>query len=164
MFTIQETQAMDYLLKWLLDQDRFPLADKNLKLVIDVQGTYWYGDFVNYSDGHVKQLFIDDSGDVENTWLYASTSHPTIVLQKIRHAFHEQSTGYAFGNPFLKVTELPLLFDTLGKLVKLAKIEQDDSPIYPYLLNAKSLDGRLELPFIHLGNEMLRVVSIIELQ
>jgi len=47
-------------------------------------------------------------------------------------------------------------------LIMLADIQPDDSPIYPYLLNAKSLDGRLELPFINIGSEKVKVISLIE--
>ncbi|GEN83591.1 hypothetical protein SLU01_19030 [Sporosarcina luteola] len=163
MLKVQELQAMDYLLKWLLDQDRFPYNDKMLKLVIELNGTYWYGDFITYSNGVVKQPFIDNAGDVEPVHLYATSQNATSVLKKIRDTFQLEASRYSWTNPFTKIDDLSLLFNTLVKLVKMAEIEQDDSPIYPCLLNAKSLEGRLELPFINLDNETIKVVSIIEL-
>ncbi len=164
MFTIQEMQAMDYLLKWLLKQDRFPFVDKNLKLVINVHGTNWTGDFINYSKGDVQQFYIDDAGDVENCWLYSTGSNATAVFHKIRETYNMQMSNLPYGNPFAKINNLSLLFNTLTKLVRLAEIEKDDSPVYPYLLNAKSLDGKLELPFINLDGETIAVVSIVELK
>lgn len=163
MITIQEAQAMDYLLKWMLSHERFPLVDKNLKLVIDLNRSHWYGDFVNYESGHTRQLFIDDSGSVENTWLYSTGSNATSILHKIKMQYSEEVKRFNWGNPFLQMSDLPLLFNTLTKLVKLAGIQQDDSPIYPYLLNAKSLDGKQSLPFLNLDGDTIKVVSIIEL-
>lgn len=163
MFTIQETQAMDYLLKWMLSTERFPLAEKNLKLVIDVHGSLWHGDFVNYELGHTRQWSFGDAGDLENTWLYSNGSSTISILHKIKKQYSDEVNRFQWGNPFLKMSDLPLLFNTLTKLVKMADIQQDDSPFYPYLLNAKSLDGKHCLPFLNLDGETIKIITIIEL-
>lgn len=163
MYTVQQLQAADYLLKKLIDGDLSPFSDINIKFVIDLNGTFWIGDFIQYKDGAPIQFFIHDDGDVEYTRFYSDGTNATTIFKKIMDTYRfETRKGEFYTNPFRNINTLELLFNTLLKLVNLAVIQVEDSPIYPYLLNAKSLDGKLELPFINLENQSINVVSLIE--
>lgn len=160
MYTVQQVQAADFLLKKLLIGDISPFSDLNLKFVINLNGTYWIGDFIQFKNDAPVQFFIEDDGDVEYMRFYADG---TAIFKKMMDTYRKETYRGAFYiNPFKKINTLDLLFNTLFKLVDLADIQVDDSPIYPYLLNAKSLDGKLELPFINLTDQKIQVVSLIE--
>lgn len=163
MYIVQQIQAADYLLKRLLDGDISPFSDANIKFVINLNGTYWIGDFIPFKDGAPTQYFIEDDGDVNYTRFYSEGSNATTIFKKVMDTYRIQtSVNEFYTNPFKRINTLDLLFNTILKLVNLADIQAEDSPIYPYLLNAKSLDGKLELPFINLENQSINVVSLIE--
>lgn len=163
MYTIQQLQAADFILKKILKNNDFPFKESELKLVIELNGTYWYGDFLNIKDRSPIQYFIEDDGGVDYTRLYAEGNNATLIFKKIQDTYSKEAIRPNFyTNPFRKITTIDLLFNTIFKLIKLADIQPDDSPIYPYLLNAKSLDGRLELPFINIDSEKVKVISLIE--
>ncbi len=161
MYTIQQLQAADFILKKTLNNNYLPSNDSELKIVIELEGSYWYGDFVKIKDGVVVHNFIDDDGDVDYTRLDAEGNNAIAIFKKIQDTYFKEASQYK-NDPFSKITTLDLLFNTIFKLIQLTDIQPDDSPIYPYLLNAKSLDGRLELPFINIGNEKVKVISLIE--
>lgn len=163
MYTIQQLQAADFLLKKLLLDDTMPIYDKNLKFVINLNNNYWYGDFVPFKDRSPAQLFICDDGDVELDYFSATGSNAIKVFKKIWDTYMTQiSVGGFLTNPFTKIHTYDLLFNTILKLVDFSEIEIDDSPMYPYLLNAQSIDSKLTLPFINIGNEEVKLVSLIE--
>lgn len=164
MYSVQQLQAIDYLLKRMLRTHQFPFYEKNLKFVIEINGTHWYGDFIELSGSDVKQLFIDDGGDVDHAYLYATTDNATSALKKVWDSYTTQVGRLPYGNPFRRITDLPLLFNSLVHILDLAEVGIDDSPIYPYLLNAKSLDESMELPFLNIGPESVKLVSLIEVQ
>ncbi|WP_342541236.1 hypothetical protein MHI39_10960 [Heyndrickxia sp. FSL K6-6286] len=65
MYTVQQMQALDYLLKRILLESNYPFYGKNLKLVISYNNKLWYGDFVQMDGVFAYQYFIDDIGDIE---------------------------------------------------------------------------------------------------
>lgn len=161
MLTIYELQAADYFIKKFLNDKDFPFHNKDLKFVIEVNNQFWYGDFVNFNSGTIEQRFIDNGGEVELMRFSSDSQSATSLLKKVRDTYaHEVEK--TFYNPFRQIDELPILFETIFKLITLADIQPEDSPIRPHLLNAKSLDGKLELPFINLENQPIIVVSLIE--
>ncbi|KOS60877.1 hypothetical protein FJQ98_20620 [Lysinibacillus agricola] len=163
MYTIQQLQAADFLLKRLSNSDFFSFYNRKLKLVIELNGSYWYGDFVNFKDNYPIQFFIEGDGDVDYTRFYSDGINATIIFKKIIETYNAQTNkGTFYTNPFKKISTLDLLFKTIFELVDLADIKVDESPIYPYLLNARTLDGKLKLPFINLENQQINVVSFID--
>lgn len=163
MYTVQQVQAADFLLKKLINDGISPFSDRNLKFVVNLNGTYWIGDFIHFKNNAPLQYFIEDDGDVEYMRFSFDGSNATSIFKKIIDTYRKETyRGAFFINPLKKINTLDLFFNTLFKLVDLADIQIDDSPIYPYLLNAKSLDGKLELPFIDLTNQEIKVVSLIE--
>lgn len=65
-------------------------------------------------------------------------------------------------NLFKKINDPTMLFNSLLRILNYADINDEFSPFYPYLLNAKTLKGSLELPLINLEDTDIELVSIIE--
>ncbi|MEC1744157.1 hypothetical protein [Schinkia azotoformans] len=167
MYSIQQLQALDYLLKRITNESSFALYQKNLKLVVEINNSLWYGDFVQTKDSYATQLFIDDVGDIEYDSFSATGSNAAFILKKIWDSFYKMATkdnSRFWINPFQKITDLPLLFETLTKVLNSTEMDEDRSPFHPYLLNAKSLDGNIQLPFINLTGEQIKLKSIIEIE
>lgn len=164
MFTIEQLQALDYLLKRLINNRSCRLYGTNLKLVIDVNGTLWYGDFIQMKENSVYQAFIADDGDITVDKFYASGSNAATLLKCIWDSYttHADRRDEFWSNPFEEIAYLPHFFETLVKILRFASIPDNCSPFYPYLLNAKSVNGKMELPFINLEGEKIKLISIIK--
>lgn len=162
MYTIQQLQAADYLLKMIMKDDLSPLKEKSLKLVIELNGDYWYGDFINFQNNYPIQYFIDNFGNVEYDRFYFSGDNATKIFRKTMETYYHETRKSLYTNPFSEIHTLDLLFHTIFNLINIADIQPDDSPIYPYLLNAKSIDNKNSLSFINLENQKVNVISIIE--
>ncbi|MBE1554770.1 hypothetical protein [Sporosarcina limicola] len=163
MYSIQQLQAADYLVKKITNLPISQFVNKDLKFVIEFNGILWYGDFLHYSERAVKHFYIDKNGAIEYRFLYTEGNDATPLLVKANSAFYESiPKGDWATNPYQYIDTLDLLFNSLLKIIDNIDIQVDDSPIYPYLLNARSLDGKLELPFINIGNEKVKIVSLIE--
>ena len=65
MYTVQQLQAFDYLLKRITRNSNSPLHGKELKLIVELNASLWYGDFLPTDNGRLVQKFVDKDGDVE---------------------------------------------------------------------------------------------------
>jgi len=165
MYSVEQLQAVDYLLKKITRVRRYPFYEKNLKLVVMINDSFWYGDFVQFDDSQAYQMYIDDDGDVEKNTLYATGGNASVVLKQIWDVYIDVVEGVASSsNPFKNINTLPLFFETLLKLLDRTEIVEGSSPFHPYLLNANSLDGRMTLPFINLEGGTIKIVSLIEIK
>lgn len=165
MYSVQQLQALDYLLKRLVNDSSFAIHKKNLKLVIAVNNSLWHGDFIQMDSVYVKQLSIDDSGDIEYDRFSATSSNAITLLKNIWDTFVSKTTSTShWSNPFRRIDNLPLLFEILLKILNDTDIPDDPSPFHPYLLNAKSLDDNISLPFMNLQGEQIKLISIIEVE
>lgn len=166
MYTIEQMQAADFLLKRLSENNRLAIHGKKIKFVIQANGVIWYGDFVSVTENLIMsksfpvQTFINDFGGLNSEIMYFHGDNATSVFKKVWDKYKSECLlKEYFENPFNEMKSLDLLFNTV---MKLADIKAEDSPIYPYLLNAQSLDGQYKLPFINLENQPFNVISLIE--
>jgi len=159
-------QALDYLLKRISNDMTTTLHGRNLKLVISFNNSLWYGDFVQMKGNHVAQSYIDDSGEPEISTFGTDGSNAVTLLKLIMDSYFtyaKNERNMFWVNPFKLMNDLPLIFETLQKILIFAQIpEENISPFHPYLLNAKSIDGTIELPFINLEGESVKLISIID--
>lgn len=163
MYSVPQLQALDFLLKRLLHQGDYSFSKKKLKFVISLDQKYWTGDFLTLDKIAVVQEFITDFHSVVIDKYYAVGNNCIPLLANIWKQYTDVSKSHAYReDPFASIDELPLLFDTLLKLLERADIKPDQSPFFPYLLNARALDGSLELPFLHIGDRKVDLVSLIE--
>lgn len=170
MYSVQEAQAIDYLLKSIVLERASVLHNKNLKLVVDLNGILWYGDFVKvYRDddsvtvdkNFVCQSDIDDAGHMEMKYdsMSSDDAHPFFgAVWKLYSGDIAQHRRTRLQN-----TDLSFLFHYLTNIVTNLVLPTKSSPLFPHFLHATSLDGKLRLPFIHLteGNR-IKVISITE--
>ncbi len=155
MYTIQQLQAADYFLKSILGEKSD--INRNLKFIIELNNTLWYGDFVNFQNDSVVQCELINKDPCSVTY---STKNTTFI-EKLWTAYNANPINVT---PLINPKYLELLFTKILEIIEKSNIQPDDSPIYPYLLNAKSLDGRWELPFIDLRNEKVKVISLMEIK
>lgn len=161
MYSIQELQGFDYLLKKISNTDSFALFGKELKLVIEINNSFWYGDFIQMNDYRFYHEYIDGVGDVVKSHLHSSESP---LIKKSWETFVKESQPkHFFVNPFKRLDSLPLVFNTLAKIIKNTNINEEDSELFPFLLNANSIDGTSSLPFIDLSEKEFKLVSIIDI-
>ncbi|OMD34803.1 hypothetical protein [Paenibacillus odorifer] len=167
MYSVEQLQACDFILKRIINDGKYPFFQKDLKLVVEINGVLWSGDFINFDGRRITQSIIDEDGElsqkhysvpgnnelplVNKTWSY----YANIVNPTNPHPF--------WINPFTRINSLPLLFDKLIMILNTTKEDEMKSPLFPYLLNANTLDNKLTLSFMNLSNERLNLVSIIEL-
>ncbi|KLR75301.1 hypothetical protein ABH20_01010 [Geobacillus sp. T6] len=159
MYSVQQLQALDCLLK--------KVVGDHFKLVIELNGQYWYGDFVRLDGNALYQHFIDGIGAIEKHTFYIDSPNAPNMVKKIWQSYLaaiEPFRRHPFGsNPFERLRDLSLLFETLVNILAKADIADEDSPLSPCLFNARSLNGDGSLPFIYLGNEKLKLVSLIRI-
>lgn len=110
----------------------------------------------------MEQYFFENC-EIDYDRYHADGSNAIYAFKKIHDAYTIETRSARRRAPLFVIDNLDLLFNTIFKLVELADIQPDDSPIRPYLLKAKSLDGNLELPFINLENRPIHVVSLIDI-
>ncbi|MGG0794560.1 hypothetical protein ABE137_11205 [Brevibacillus laterosporus] len=166
MYSLPQLQALDYLLKKITTNDSYPLYQKELKFVIEFNNSLWYGDFVQMEGNSVIQETLDDNNEIDIS-RFTPSSNSNIFLRKIWQSYISEvasQSQYIKLDPFKSMKSLPLLFDSLIKLLYKANIFEEKSPLFPYLLNATSLDHKVSLPFINLENETIKLISIIEIK
>lgn len=163
MYSITELQVLDYLLKRITNLNDLPLFEKDLKLVIELNSSYWYGDFIQMESRQPFQKQIDSGGDLGKKYFYLDNLRDNAPIAKTWKIFAEYAElNNFFSNPFLRIDDLPLLLIELLKLLDQADVKNETSKLYPYFLNANCLENEMYFPFIHLGNEKYKIVSIIE--
>jgi len=165
MYSKEQLHAVDFLLKKITNNSNLALSKMDLKFVIDINGTLWYGDLIQFKDGVPSRLFIDDSGDIEEDRFYATGSNRAAVFSEIWDTFireSEQDRNSFWSNPFRNMADLSLFFESLMKILSLTEIPEDCSPFFPYLLNAHSVDGKIKLPFLDYSNSEVNIVSLID--
>ncbi|MEV2910267.1 hypothetical protein ABNF65_16950 [Paenibacillus larvae] len=166
MYAIHELQGLDYLLKTITKEQSYALYQRNLKLVVELNNSYWYGDFVEMENEFVKQLYIDHLGDVDIEYQHP-IKYGTTLLKKVFETFRttlEEMPKSQFDyNPFHNLDNLPLLFETIVKVLNKANITDVSTSLRPYMLNAHKIDSKQSLPFINLKDERINLVSIIDI-
>lgn len=158
MYTVQQMQALDYLLKRILLESNSHFYGKNLKLVISYNNKLWYGDFVQMDGVFAYQYYIDDIGDIEKHRFSPNNDNSTLF----KSIWDSYKGTISKNNPFIKIDDPTMFFNLLLRILNYADINDAISPFYPYLLNAKTLKGSLELPLINLEDTDIELVSIIE--
>ncbi|KMY49610.1 hypothetical protein [Peribacillus loiseleuriae] len=159
MYTVQQLQALEYLLKRISANNKFNFYRRELKLVIEYKGTLYTGDFLQMSSSFAYQNYIDDEGEVDQVRF--SPDRGSKILNDIWQIYLRE-VNRLFYNPFKHINDIPLLFNTLVKILETAEIDDESSPFYPYLLNARSIDNTINLPLINLDGEKIKLVSIID--
>ncbi|SHG82563.1 hypothetical protein [Virgibacillus chiguensis] len=161
MQSIIQFQALDFLLKRIANQPNFEMYDKNLKLVVEINGTIWAGDFVNFNSCPY-QLYVDSIGQVDEEYFYSDEDPSTSFVTKTWKEFLNHFKSDFSGLYLARVDDLSLLFKELKSFIESLDFEGYETPINPYLLNAKSLNENIELPFLNIENTEVKLISLIE--
>ena len=153
--SVAKLQAFDFLLKDLLSQHNHPFFEKPYKLLVEINGQYWHGDFINFKkpEGNIVYDYIANGKNVQRTL----TEGNTVLISKIKQALFARWDGGRLDS--LKTPEA--VFDFITSILEGIEFEEKDSPLPRRLLNAVSESGT-SYPFLELDGENYSLVSLIE--
>lgn len=158
MYSIKQLQGMDYLLKKMTRTNSFKVFQKDIKMVVKIDGELWYGDFLNYGSHYVMQHYIDDFGGEE--YKNYDPSNEEDVLKPTWNKYSD--SAHFFHNPFQRTDNLSLIYYHLTMLIESIPYDNFETPFYPYLFNATLVkDKIIQLPFIKIS-DYIPVISLIE--
>ena len=157
LFTPQQLQALDFLLKMISEQLK---AGCDLKPVVEFGGQLWHGDFVKVESTYIKQIYIDRHGDLE-----AASYHVDRIddFKAITSSWKQYRKDLLRFIKLANAENTAYLHNDLVKLIISCTTGEETSVLHPYLYNAKSIDGKTSLPFIDLTGERIRLVSIVRI-
>jgi len=157
MYTIPQLQALDFLLKIISaepDSDEF-------KPVIESSGILWQGDFVMSDRTYLKQPYIDVLGDLEVRTTSAGEHGHHDAIAKVWEYYYQKPNRLI---KLAKANNPAYLHHGLLEVLNAVTTGEEASDLHPYLFNAKSLDGKMEVPFLDLSDEKIKLVSILRLK
>lgn len=154
LYSVEQLQAVDYLLKRTKSS-----RQKDLKLVIEHNNTFWYGDFVQLKGTRLQQDLIEYDG-VDNQHSHDLSNIP--LVYSLFKSYIDYRDQPFCRSPLENPTKLSTTYIFINNLLKGIDSKRSDNPLYPFLLDARTLDGKCQLPFLNLEGQKLNFVSIIE--
>jgi hypothetical protein len=164
MYTVQQIQAADYLLKRLRYQlgNDSEILSKNFQFVINAYNNLWSGDFVYIERTDIVYESLQADGYVDKSYLYSNDQNWHLIRKSMDSLNKFLPKGSFYRNPFQSIKSPDQLHKIIFEIVENAEIVSSDSPLPPYLFNPVPLNSAVAMPFIFLGNEKYQVVSIVE--
>jgi len=156
---IEQLQALDCLLHIISSKEGYSMSGKNIQAVIKLENQFWTGKFLIQDRAIITQT--DMYGDQREESAYnieqfnSLFQHLTGYSKKLENRFHD--------NPLKTSDSLHLQYLILTSI--LSKTGDPSSfPLHRVMYNAKSLDGKCEIPFIDLTSYAeIELVSLIEI-
>lgn len=164
---IYQLQALDYVLKRILgNSNNINLYGRDIKLVVSLDGDYWYGDFVQMQNRNSTAAIQRKYGNDGYSDDYSYNNSDIESFKLAWEAYVSTiPTGSFSSNPYYTMQDLPNLYSYISKVAEYLNVGSEfESPLHPYLLNAKTVKGDLKLPFIDLRNKEIELVSLVELE
>ncbi|MDT0160348.1 hypothetical protein [Bacillus sp. AG4(2022)] len=158
MFQLKELQMMDYLLKRIIQDNKNKLYDRDLRIVVKINGDLWTGDFVKVEGSSIIEYFIDGFGDIEKKYSHNDTSS---LLKKTGISY--SNIMKRFSNPISKIDDTFMLFDQLTQIIREAGLDAEKVEFETVLYDAFNMDKKVKLPFYKLNSQNLELISIVDM-
>lgn len=164
IYTVQQIQAADYLLKRLRYQlgNDSEILSKNFQFVINVYNNPWSGDLVCIERTAIIYESLQADGFVDKSYLYPNDQDWKLIEKTNKSLKEFLPNGNFSSNPFQSIKSPALLHKIIFEIIENAEIVSSDSPLPPYLFNAMHFNSKEEIPFIFLGKEKYQVISLVE--
>ncbi|KAB2460943.1 hypothetical protein F8160_02380 [Bacillus sp. CH126_4D] len=162
MYSIQEAQAMDYLLKKLHYNGLLEhiTRDKNeLKLVIAINNRYISGDFIMFQKGSIEQYEIVGSYEYEKVY-YNNQSFT--IYAKLWSSFCNKYLPTGSNYRFKQILDLTVIFDLLNEIVGTISFVNEPIPLRPVFMNIEYFNEEKGPEFLYLGSQQIEIVSIMK--
>ncbi|CAM2079736.1 MAG: hypothetical protein NSGCLCUN01_03964 [uncultured Clostridium sp.] len=144
--SICQIQFLDFLLKRIQSKENnFLNSNEKLSLVIDINGTLWTGDFVNYSDSKIQNVSLNNDGNLDITEIEF-----TPIVTHSNHEFFKGFISNCVNN--INKSNLYLLSNKLLEILN--KVDCSNLKSNSIIFNAENLNSGCKLPFMHIDNNI----------
>ncbi|MBC2284754.1 hypothetical protein [Listeria booriae] len=148
---IAHLQMFDYVLKKYGNKELFA----NTRMVVEIDGKLWTGDF----------LILDDCHIIEVDWADNGYTQVELTREAINAAFDEaiqvSNVNVSQNRIDAKIASLKhpeMLYQEISRFVD--AVDSQESGLKPLLYNAYCLDTRVKLPFLDIANKKMCLVSL----
>nr|WP_239254782.1 hypothetical protein [Listeria ilorinensis] len=149
--SLAHLQMYDYLLKKYRNKDTFP----DTKMVVEIDGKLWTGDFIHLEDCHIIEIDWDDTSytRVERT---KDAINPEFD-QKVQ-ASNVNVSENRMDAKINRLKNIEILYQEIQQFVH--QIDSEETSLKTCLYDAYCLDTRVKLPFLDLQGKSIRLVSL----
>lgn len=148
---IAHLQMFDYVLKKYADKELFA----NTRMVVEMDGKLWTGDFLILDDCHILEIDWEDNG-------YTQIE---LTRESINSAFDEaikvSNVNVSQNRIDAKIASLKqpeILYQEINRFI--STVDNTKTNLKPILYNAYCLDTRVKLPFLDISNKDILLVSL----
>ncbi|HDU3240587.1 TPA: hypothetical protein RFK45_002899 [Listeria monocytogenes] len=148
---LAQLQMYDYLLKKYRNKEVFP----DTRMIVEIDGKLWTGDFLQLDDFHIIEIDWEDTRftRIERT------------KDAINDEFNEKVTNSnvnvsenRIDSKIGSLKNIEILYQEIGNFVR--QVESSTTTLKPLLYNAYCLDTRVKLPFLDISKKEITLVSL----
>ncbi|EFR87939.1 hypothetical protein IBB80_09655 [Listeria marthii] len=148
---LAQLQMYDYLLKKYRNKEVFP----ETRMIVEIDGKLWTGDFLQLDDCHIIEIDWEDTRftRIERT------------KDAINDEFNEKVTNSnvnvsenRIDSKIGSLKNIEILYQEIGNFVR--QVESNTTTLKPLLYNAYCLDTRVKLPFLDISKKEITLVSL----
>ncbi|EMG27327.1 hypothetical protein X560_0339 [Listeria fleischmannii 1991] len=151
--SLAHMQMYDYLLKKYSNKELFPKT----KMVIEMDGKLWAGDFIRLEDCHIIETDWDDQRytPVEKTRAAINQEFD----EKIQNSNVNVSEN-RIDSKISKLKDIEILYAEIKAFVD--SVDSKKTTLRPFLYNVFCLDTRTQLPFLDITGKEIHFVSLTQ--
>ncbi|MHC5252170.1 hypothetical protein ACYRFS_02510 [Listeria kieliensis] len=149
--SLAHLQMFDYLLKKYRDKDVFP----DSKMVVEIDGKLWSGDFLHLEDCQIVEIDWDDQRytHVKKTRAAINQEFDTNIQNSNVNVSENRLEA-----KLAKIKNLEILYQEITQFV--GQVSDDTTSLKPYLYGAYCLDTRVKLPFLDVTGKSIQIVAL----
>lgn len=149
--SLAHLQMFDYLLKKYRDKEVFP----DSKMVVEIDGKLWTGDFIHLDDCQIVEIDWDDQRYTRVPKTRAAINDEfDMSIQNSNVNVSENRLDAKLA----KIKNLEILYQEITQFV--SQIKNESTSLKPYLYGAYCLDTRVKLPFLDVTGKSIQVVAL----
>ncbi|EOV1927391.1 hypothetical protein ACOEUY_000221 [Listeria monocytogenes] len=148
---LAQLQMYDYLLKKYRNKEVFP----DTRMIVEIDGKLWTGDFLQLDDCHIIEIdwedtrftLIERTKDAINDEFNEKVTNSNVNVSENR-----------IDSKIGSLKNIEILYQEIGNFVR--QVESSTTTLKPLLYNAYCLDTRVKLPFLDISKKEITLVSL----
>ncbi|MBC1434073.1 hypothetical protein HB848_01810 [Listeria rocourtiae] len=148
---IAHLQMFDYVLKKYANKELFA----NTRMVVEMDGKLWTGDFLILDDCHILEIDWEDNGYTQIELTRESINSTFDEAIKVSNVNVSQNRIDA---KIASLKQPEILYQEINHFIN--TVENTNTNLKPILYNAYCLDIRVKLPFLDISNKDMLLVSL----
>lgn len=148
---LAQLQMYDYLLKKYRNKEVFP----DTRMIVEIDGKLWTGDFLQLDDCHIIEI------DWEDTRFTCIERTKDAINDEFNEKVTNSNVNVSENRIDSKIGSLKnieILYQEIGNFVR--QVESSTTTLKPLLYNAYCLDTRVKLPFLDISKKEITLVSL----